>query len=250
MSDRWTERLSDYLDGELGAGEREAIGAHLAACPECAATLDELRSVVSRARALDDRLPAEDLWPGIATAIGVARPAEPDVVDLRARRRSGARRFSFSLPELAAAAVALMLVSGGAVWLARSGGEAPSVAVSPGTREAPGVSVASPGGEASPALSALAPASSMPVVNFAEEQYGAAIADLERALAEGQGRLDPATVRVLEENLRIIDRAIEQARRALAADPGSIYLNDHLAENMRRKLELLRRANAIVGAQT
>ena len=37
-------------------------------------------------------------------------------------------------------------------------------------------------------------------------------------LAEGRGRLDTATVRVLEQNLHVIDQAIEEARRAVAAD--------------------------------
>jgi len=46
-------------------------------------------------------------------------------------------------------------------------------------------------------------------------------------------------------NLRIIDRAIAQARSALSADPGSAYLSLHLAQTMRTKLDLLRRAQAI-----
>ena len=78
--------------------------------------------------------------------------------------------------------------------------------------------------------------------------YDAAVADLERVLAEGRGRLDTATVRVLEQNLRVIDQAIEQARRAVAADSANAYLNSHLAETMRRKLDLLRQAASLVSA--
>jgi hypothetical protein len=72
--------------------------------------------------------------------------------------------------------------------------------------------------------------------------------DLERVLAEGRGRLDTATVRVLEQNLAIIDRAIAQARRAVAADSSNLYLNSHLAETMRRKIDLLRQAATLVSA--
>jgi hypothetical protein len=55
-------------------------------------------------------------------------------------------------------------------------------------------------------------------------------------------------VRVLEQNLRVIDQAIEQARRAVAADSANAYLNSHLAETMRQKLDLLRQAASLVSA--
>jgi hypothetical protein len=65
---------------------------------------------------------------------------------------------------------------------------------------------------------------------------------------EGRGLLDTATVRVLEQNLALIDEAIAQARRAVAADSANVYLNTHLAETMRRKIHLLRQAAALVSA--
>ena len=84
----------------------------------------------------------------------------------------------------------------------------------------------------------------------ANPRYAAAVASLERVLAQGRGRLDTATVRVIEKNLGIIDRAIRDAQSALAADPANSYLNLHLAQEMRRKLELLRQAAALAGART
>ena len=65
---------------------------------------------------------------------------------------------------------------------------------------------------------------------------------------EGRGRLDTATVRVIERNLAAIDSAIAQAQRAVAADSANVYLNSHLAETRRRKLELLRQAASLVSA--
>jgi hypothetical protein len=82
-----------------------------------------------------------------------------------------------------------------------------------------------------------------------DPRYAAQVADLERAIAQ-PGRLDTATVRVIERNLRIIDRAIRSAQSALAADPRNSYLNLHLAQEMRRKLELLRQAAALAGARS
>jgi hypothetical protein len=81
-------------------------------------------------------------------------------------------------------------------------------------------------------------------------RYAAQVADLERALARGRGRLDTATVYVIEKNLAIIDRAIRDAQTALAADPANSYLHLHLAHEMRRKLELLRQAAVLAGARS
>jgi anti-sigma factor RsiW len=226
MSDVWTDRLSEYLDDELPPGERAALEGHLAQCAECSATLADLGRVVARARDLESTGPATDLWPGIAARIGAA-PA------LRAEGQTGARargRFTFSLPQLLAAGIALMVLSGGSVWLLRPGSTPSS---------------------ASGAVSAPAESGVGTPVSWqrrAAPGYDAAVADLERVLAEGRGRLDTATVRVLEQNLRVIDQAIEQARRAVAADSANAYLNSHLAETMRRKLDLLRQAASLVSA--
>src|SRR3989454_3202589 len=118
MNGHWTDRLSLYLDGALAPAEREACEGHLAECAACAGTLADLRRVVARARSLEDRPPATDLWPAIAAGIG--RSARGDVADLAERRRGRARRFSFTPPQLAAAGVALVLLSGAAVWRLRA----------------------------------------------------------------------------------------------------------------------------------
>ncbi|MGH7644281.1 MAG: anti-sigma factor family protein, partial [Gemmatimonadales bacterium] len=75
MTDQWTDRLSDYLDGHLATAERAALEVHLPDCAACRSTLAELRRVVMRARTLEDRPPAGDLWPGIATRIAGRRAA-------------------------------------------------------------------------------------------------------------------------------------------------------------------------------
>jgi hypothetical protein len=226
VSDQWIDRLSEYLDGELLEGERIALEAHLQSCGECSAVLNDLRRVVRRAGRLEDHAPTRDLWPAIAGRIGATPAASEEVVDLASPRRGG-RRWSFSLPQLAAAGIALMAVSGGAVWFLRSpsgtGGIAPIVTAPSGT-----------------------PATNVSTNRNASQSYAAAVADLERVLADGRGQLDSTTVRIIELNLAAIDQAIAQAQRALDADPANLYLNTHLAETMRRKLDLLRQAAALV----
>jgi hypothetical protein len=222
MSDQWTDRLSEYLDGDLPADERARLDGHLRECAECTATLIELKRVTVRARALTDREPHNDLWPDIAASIGATPPSGVPAV----RGRIG-RRWSFSLPELAAAGIALMVLSGGAAWWLHPGAAAP-VAL-----------------ERSP-VPVITPVTVTPGAR--RGGYDSAVSDLERVLTEGRGRLDTATVRVIERNLAAIDSAIAQAQRAVAADSGNIYLNSHLAEIRRRKLELLRQAANLVTA--
>ena len=120
MTDTWTDRLSEYLDDELTAAERAALESHLASCRECVTTLDELREVAARAAALMARPPAADLWPGIEPRLQSGANA---VLPFRARP---SRRLSFTLPQLAAAGIALMVVSGGGVWVLQHGGRATS----------------------------------------------------------------------------------------------------------------------------
>lgn len=217
MTDNWTARLSEYLDETLAPTERQALAAHLAGCAECRATLEELRRVVARAESLEDRPPRTDLWPGIAQRIG----ASAAVVPIETRRR----RFSFSVPQLLAAGIALAVISAGGAWLALRGPAAPA------------------GGH----LIAETNAGAVRWVSAVDPTYDRTVSELQRALDEGKrsGRLDSTTVRVLENSLATIDTAIAQAGRALAQDPGNVYLNHHLAETMRRKLNLLRQASGI-----
>jgi hypothetical protein len=218
-------RLSDYVDDELSPEERAAVDEHLRGCAECRQLLAELEAVAARARVLSDVSPRSDLWPGIAARLDTSAQRAPRVLEMR-----DGRRFSFTLPQLVAAGLALMVLSGGMVWLARLGGARTDF----------------------PALVAEAPAPERAPIalpaTFADAHYDEAIADLQQTLDAGRAKLDPGTVRVLEQNLLAIDRAIEQCRQALAADPANGYLADHLAAAKKRKLALLRRANALAGS--
>jgi tetratricopeptide (TPR) repeat protein len=232
MGDSFTDRLSEYLDDEeMSAVERASIDAHLATCVSCRTTLAELRAVRAKAVSLSDLPPASDLWSGIAARLDAPSTVRPFV------KRE--RRFSFTLPQLVAAGLALMIVSGGMVWLMELGGSRTSIPPVIATVQAP---------SNDPALS-TAKSEEEPVqtqrVNFADAHYDEAIADLEKTLANSRSRLNPETVRILEENLMAIDQAIDQCRKALRNDPSNVYLNNHFVESRNRKLALLRRAAAL-----
>jgi anti-sigma factor RsiW len=213
--DAFVDRLSDYLDAEdLDASERAAIEAHLASCASCRTTLAELRQVAVRAASLPvDNPPANALWTGIAARLG-SRSVLPFA-------KSIPRRFSFTLPQLVAASLALMVSSGGVVWMMRLND--PKASLPPVRAEF----------------------EERPTVNVVDASYDQAIDDLEKTLEANRSRLDPETIRVLEANLTAIDEAINQARKALRSDPANLYLNSHFAETRNRKLALLRRASAL-----
>jgi anti-sigma factor RsiW len=216
-TDAFTGRLSEYLDGGLAPEERAEIDAHLEGCGGCRTTLAGLREVVSNAQGLQDSAPDRDLWSGIAARIAGRAPARVSPL-----RRAITSRFTFTLPELAAAALALMVLSGGLVWLARSGdSRADFEPISAAARTAAGPSA------------------------LTGAQYEETVADLQRTLDERRARLDAGTLRVLDEELATADREIDEYRRALAADPGDPSSSARLAAARQRKLVLLRKAIAL-----
>ena len=173
-----------------------------------------------------EEIPQRDLWAGIESRI--ATPAAPEL-----RRSGGGRTFTFTMSQLAMAASFLIAVVAGVTWLAVNrtavtGGGAAGTEVIQAYREPAGT----PDGQIVPA-------------NFADAQFNAAVSDLERILREERNRLDPRTVLVLERNLKAIDDAINEARMALESDPANPFLNSHLADARRRKLDLLRHATEL-----
>ena len=79
-----------------------------------------------------------------------------------------------------------------------------------------------------------------------EAAYVARAGTLARLVAQDRALLAPATVATLERNLAVIDKAIEESRAALAADPGSRELETLLRTTHEQKVELLERVTRLV----
>jgi hypothetical protein len=91
----------------------------------------------------------------------------------------------------------------------------------------------------------------LPVSARAGAAFDLAVSELEQVLKQGRDQLDPKTLKIIQDNLSVIDRAIAEARAAIAADPANSYLSEQVAANMHRKLEILRSAaNAIAARET
>jgi len=254
--DPWMERLSEYLDGALEPSEREALEAHVKQCAECARALEDLEAVRARARGLAPAPVPPSLWPQIERAIAESGPAR--ITPLGSRRVTR----SFSLPELLAACLAVAVLSAGTVFAVLRH-QAPAARTEPAATAARGPEPRSVGDgtasrpeaaqerqtERAPSVEAVPAARTEAGNTLASETpetpHEEAISELRKALARERDRLDPTTIRTLEANLAIIDLAIDQAKRALAADPADSYVKEHLAETMRRRVELLQRATML-----
>ncbi len=219
--DHWIERLSDHVDGGLSPEESRALEAHLAACAECRQALADLRDIVARAHELGPVEPDRDLWPGIAESMG-----RPRIIAFPAtRRRTVPTGFFLTVPQIAAAAAVLMLVSGAATWWAGPGVGA----------RGPRAGAAGTTTPAAETAAAFAADELGPAPDLAQE-----LASLETVLTEARSSLDPNTVRILEKNLGVIQRAIDESLRALEVDPGNEYLLQHLDRAYRDKADFLR----------
>ena len=230
MTQCWTDRLSEYLDGELPAAEARELESHLGGCQACTVALEKLRDVVARARGrreLDDSIGVgSNLWPGIE-----ARIRDLPVSSVRPLPKHSAfglwwRGALFSAPQLALACLAVAAVSVAIFQL--------------------------PGGlrDRDPFGGRNAARGGLPVVQVSSESARAAFTEidhLKQVLHSRRDQLDPETLRALEESLTSMEQAVQEASRALDADPGNPYIKSHLDELRVRQLDLLRRAVSLAG---
>jgi hypothetical protein len=216
------ELLHDLLDGDLEPEAATRATRHLEACAPCRASFHELEELRARARSLSrDAAPARDLWPGIEARLrGSAGVAAERVAHRRGpnERRAGRPRPPFHRRGPAwglAAAAGLAAIVGGSIYFADA-------------RE----------------QTAADPSGAEPTARFAsevlqvEEAYRPAIEELEALVAARE--LAPETRAVLEENLAVIERAIEESRAAVRADPQGYQALESLRRMYDAKVVTLR----------
>lgn len=228
--DRWVVHLSEHLDGTLESGAASELEAHLDRCPECARLAEELHEVRDLARASRPISPPRDLWPDIRARLNEAEVVPfPGAEDGESRVSRAPRTIRFTVPQLAAAAVALMLGTGVAGWVLGGGGAAPV--------EVAGAPVDTPADVRPAALGAA---------DDPDSELGDDLRRLEVLLRQGSERLSPEVRRLVESNLAVIERAIYESRAALEVDPGNGYLERHLNGVLERKRDYLRQAADLV----
>ncbi|HVF39433.1 MAG TPA: hypothetical protein VM939_05985 [Gemmatimonadaceae bacterium] len=206
--------------------------------------LDEtkLRDLLARAAQLPKNIdPPAHAWAQIRSAIDG---------DMAARAPAGVVRFWQRPAFLAAAALLLVAVSSGVTAVALRGTSDSSAVATNATAEtqtANGVpsSTDRPGVTPSGSVEAVSRQTAAPATlaefTVVEKDYIVTANRLSQLLAQHEAQLAPATVETLKESLRIIDEAILEARRALAADPANSALVEMLSGSHEKKLDLLRR---------
>jgi hypothetical protein len=220
MSCNEIERLLDaFVDDELTPDRRERVERHLDGCAACRRTAKELRALVDAASKLPAGIsPGRDLFPSIRRRIegrGVATPGE--------RAPSSPRMRWIGL----AASLLVVAIAGSmALWLRGGPDRLPSPVA--------------PTGEALPARGA-----GTEPFDAAIREYTQAADLLLAAIAERRDKLSPETMAVLEQNLAIIDRAIDEVRATLEADPTGHENALVLTAIHEQKVELLRRVSRL-----
>lgn len=213
-----TAQLDDYVDAALEREDEARIRRHLADCNACRGVERGLRALLERAATLPETIdPPRDLWPAIderLDEIDRARPARPS------RSAVGSRGWTFGL-----LAATLLLAGLGAGYLLRGIGQ--PAAVTPAASGSPEV------------------VSSSAEIIAAEEAIVLAKQQLQGLLDEQNESLSPETAKMVDENLAVIDEAIEEIRAALLQDPANQRLNRKLLTAHQRQLHLLQRVTQI-----
>jgi hypothetical protein len=234
--------LDDFVDDSLPAKLAAELEAHIASCPACRAAERGLRALLAEAEALEASIePGRDLWSGIAARIAAedapSRKPAPKL-DLVAPAKAGGKAApKRRILSLLAAAAALAIGIFGSLQipsLAGSGGDA---------RDA----LASRFGNGRTALAYKPrpiPAAFKASPGLAESQatFEAARAELYAALEARRDSLAPDTLKVIERNLRIIDKAAGEIEAALEKDPDNAELSSFLITTYDSEIRTLRQA--------
>jgi len=214
------ELLDDDAQGSLAPDVAGRIDDHLAGCPRCAAELEAQRRLHVLVAGLPREIePSRDLWPALAGRLAAA----PNVVQ---------GRFVGSWRWRLAAAAAVMVMAAGSLLISYSLGRqhVRGAAAARGQQESP-----------------LVVPAGLPETGVveAEAELVKARNELLLALDARRGSMSPETLLVVDDNLKLINGAIERISAALADDPWNPRLANRLARAYRTQIELLQRANAL-----
>lgn len=247
---RFDAQLGAWLEQELSSSEQAFMMAHRASCDACDALTRDLEQLIANAADLPPLSPPRDLWAGIEQRLTA------EVVPLPTATRT-APVTRWSTRRLTAAAAALMLTTAGVTWqfAYRAGGDvaradsaranaAATVAAVKPTTDSTVLAAKSEIVVGSPTAAAQAPTArfaSNSAPRAPEVIYEREITALRRIVDERFAELDTSTVTELRRNLKIIDQAIADSRKALAKDPRSAFVSQQLDRALQAKLELMRR---------
>jgi len=208
------ERVNDYLDDMLEPEQRAGVERHLEGCEGCRELLRALRSLRERAAALPPGLePERDLWPDIRVSLARQKRGWTRLLPVLPIAPAGLRPVGVSF-----AAAAALLVLSVTAWMVLRPTGSPEIGSAPGGMSA---------------------RSALPLLDAG---YGEATEQLRDVLLEKGTGGSPDAVRVIERNLRIVEGAIREMRRAAEVDPVHAVDRRLYTSLHRTRFELLRQA--------
>jgi len=204
--ERVQQLLDDFVDGLLPERDRSRLEAHLTGCDSCRRDLAALQAMLDDAAALPTEIdPSKDLWSAVKSQIG--------------EERSVPSRLSFfNRPKYVLAAAALfVLVTAGSLLLPRM--------IERGMGSIEWMMTEWQIGQITTAAM--------------ERQYLGAIEELSYAVAERRAAVPESALDMIDQNLRVLDDAIEESRNALWNNPSDRELQSILSTVYQQKVELL-----------
>lgn len=219
-------RLHDYVDGELDAKECAAFEEVLADDAALRDEVDAMRDLIAAAQELPSTMtPPRDMWGDLHAQI---ESGEADC------RISSTHRQWFRQPSLWAAAV-LLMIAGSATYVMTQSGAIPQL---------------SPNQVLAILVNQDSTVTDTVVASFQEEEsaYLALGQELRIAVEQQKRELPADLMLVIDENLNIIDSAIEEMRVEYARDPGDERLAAQILGLYERQLALLQKARSLSSA--
>ncbi len=228
--DSFAEDVSALADGTLDPADRPRVEAHIEACADCRALLDDLRALRREASALPrDPLPPA-LWPRVAARLR----------DQGVRDETGAGGRSAWWQWAAIAALLVLAVGAGLMmtWMRRPAVQTTASQMHEDTGAQPG---STGNATANPSVQGVEAE-----LRMAEEHYEKAITGLEQVAKSEQSSLDPQVAATVKRNLEVIDQAIAESRTALRTEPQNEPAREGLFDALRRKIVLLQDTIALM----
>jgi hypothetical protein len=216
--EEFADHLAHYLEHDLDEGMRTRMEMHSHTCADCASLLADIRALTMSATKLPQLTPSRDLWAGIAERIETPVVALNPSGEMFAQRPP---RRTWRRVRMALAAAGLVAVTATVTYELTSRSQ----------------TVVAARVAASDSQTKLV--SDRPSM---EQTYNSEITRLREIVNQRTSQLDPATVEVLEKNLKVIDDAIAQCKDALRSDPNSRFLIESLNDALESKVVLLRKA--------
>ena len=252
----FSDQLMAYLENEVDDVTRSAIERHSVTCAECGALMADLRKLRFDASNLPTLKPSRDLWSGIAARI------ETPVLDIGTAREATVVPASVSTRRWwRSAVIAASLVGAAGIGYFAAGAKGNQTVGSPvaeGTVDSvtniavvpdtalpvpPSAESREPRGiAATPAAAPAAPTEVELALKTLTGDYDREITRLRALIEERRNQLDPVTVAVIEKNLKVIDTAVEDCKKAIVRDPASRFLIESLNQSLQTKVELMRTA--------